>query len=452
MATRVTTWTEHTDFVGTEVFALDDGSTNKKVSAAGLLVPVAGGETATRARNLAVNTDYGNTIEAACHTSVISGGGGTGDPNRINAQAKPDGVDETMSWAADTVASGVANVAVIAGGYDHINNQVAGTISGGGHNYIQSNTSGHSFIGGGSYNWISGGRSAIVGGKKNQILGATANLNFIGGGENNIIDGNCDYGVISGGLDNNITGGGGYQTCMGRANTVNQSTEGGTAIGLSHSITGGGTACTIVGGSTNVITDSNYNAIVGGTAHALAATGSVVIGGSDNDDRGSRATNSSNSTVLVGQGARGMHSTGAIVQGQGTLTSAAGNARCQVVRSIETKTTTGATGTSSSLHNIDFFDTAKTTFTGRVTVTAWNETDLESNGFSMEFVAFWDGTTWLINGAASEPSLTAISNPSALTIPSIGLSTGRLRIRAAYKAGKTVHNAIMIEGVMIEDS
>ena len=68
------------------------------------------------------------------------GGGGQGSfPNLIGSTGKPVGSAYTPAgWSDDTgYVSGAADVALIGGGYDHIVNQLAGTIVGGGHNFIK---------------------------------------------------------------------------------------------------------------------------------------------------------------------------------------------------------------------------------------------------------------------------------------------------------------------------
>lgn len=114
------------------------------------------------------NNSEDNAIESGCSTCVIGGGGTDSFPNLIGSTGKPVGTDFTPTgWANDIAyVSGTADVALIAGGYDHINNQLAGTIVGGGHNFIKYHSGGHSTIVGGSYNIIAGtGGSLVAGGE-----------------------------------------------------------------------------------------------------------------------------------------------------------------------------------------------------------------------------------------------------------------------------------------------
>ena len=147
-----------------------------------------------------------NRIESGTIVNTISGGGRSTFPNLIGFPIKPLGTDYTPTgWANDTgYVSGEASVSTISGGYDHVNNQIAGVIAGGGHNFIKYNSVGHSVISGGSYNLISGGRSVIAGGQRNTITGTNSIGSAVSGGINNNIIGS--YSTIAGGLDNTITG------------------------------------------------------------------------------------------------------------------------------------------------------------------------------------------------------------------------------------------------------
>lgn len=154
-----------------------------------------------------------NVIEAALTTAVIIGGT-AGYPSLIGSTGKPVASDFTPTdWADDVgYVAGTANITIIGGGYDHVNNQEAGTICGGGHNFIKYNANGHSFIGGGSYNLVSGARSAIVGGRRSTISGASSVFSFIGAGDDLNIVGS--YSAIIGGLDCDVAGG--YALAFGR--------------------------------------------------------------------------------------------------------------------------------------------------------------------------------------------------------------------------------------------
>lgn len=162
-------------------------------------------------RNFVVHSEY-NVIENGTYSNTISGGGSSTALNLIGTTSLPYYNDFTpTNWSADTgYVAESASVATISGGYDNIVNQLAGTIAGGGHNFIKYNIDGHSVIGGGSYNLISAGRSGIFSGRRNTITG-NKNFSFIGGGDDNNIVGN--YSAIPGGLSNAV--GGDYSFAFG---------------------------------------------------------------------------------------------------------------------------------------------------------------------------------------------------------------------------------------------
>lgn len=155
--------------------------------------------------------DTDNSIDATVVGALIMAPGRSTEPNFIGTTtAKPTGTDfnNSASWGLDTAyPAGTANVAGILSGYDHIVNQIAGVICGGGHNYIQYNVEGHSFIGGGSYNWIgaNAGRTTIVSGRNNKASGASAfTFGFIGSGIDNNVG--ATFASVVNGARNNVTG------------------------------------------------------------------------------------------------------------------------------------------------------------------------------------------------------------------------------------------------------
>ena len=158
------------------------------------------------------------------------------------ATAKPLGVSGTNSdpaagvdaisgtpWSVDAgYVADSAGVSTVIGGYDHINNQLAGTIIGGGHNYLQYNVNGHGSILGGANNRIDGGRSTIIGGSSCTINGG-ANIGVIVGGEYNTCQGSRS--VILGGLSNQVISTATYSAVVGgRSNTINAGVDYGVII------------------------------------------------------------------------------------------------------------------------------------------------------------------------------------------------------------------------------
>lgn len=162
--------------------------------------------------------------------------------------------------------SGDADLATISGGYDHLNDQLAGTIAGGGHNWL-AYLGTHGTISGGSLNSINGASdySTIGGGTENSIGGVYAgSWSSVGG---------CDSCTIAGGYANSLYPG-----------TNNNTIGGGTANFISA--TGSNGANTIAGGSGNSITGATTDraTIVGGASNTIGASsiGSVIAGGISN--------------------------------------------------------------------------------------------------------------------------------------------------------------------------
>lgn len=150
--------------------------------------------------------------------------------------------------ADSSYTAGLSYVASITGGYDHLNNQIAGTISGGGHNELRSGGN-HATISGGSYNIQKAGL-----------------YSFIGGGSQN--NQSQDFGVIVGGFGNvvssdNVSGADGSAILNSRESEILDVAYGLIGVGLNNRIINPNSAT------------ANYNTILNGT-------GNVVSGGIHN--------------------------------------------------------------------------------------------------------------------------------------------------------------------------
>jgi hypothetical protein len=142
--------------------------------------------------NAPINSIDATALSEGTIGAFVAGGGTTNNGNHLGRGARPfQAYGGTASeWTDDTaygamtgvLRANASSVATIGGGYDHINNQIAGTISGGGHNYIKYNVNGHSVIAGGSYNLITGGRCFIGGGRDHWAGG---NFAVVVGGDGN---------------------------------------------------------------------------------------------------------------------------------------------------------------------------------------------------------------------------------------------------------------------------
>lgn len=173
-----------------------------------------------RSNKVIIINSEDNKIESGSGINTISGGGNSSFPNLIGFKTKPTGIDFTPpAWSDDTFyVDNTATVALISGGYDHVNNQQAGVIVGGGHNFLKYDVNGHSFIGGGSYNIIEASMGFIGAGRANAITGGTTSLfsAIVSGDQNEIIGG---YSFIAGGDENKINGS--FSFAFGRRNVVN---------------------------------------------------------------------------------------------------------------------------------------------------------------------------------------------------------------------------------------
>ena len=122
--------------------------------------------------------------------------------------------------------NGQGYVATISGGYDHLNNQIAGTIAGGGHNELRSGGN-HATIVGGSYNVQKAGLYSFIGGgtqnHQSQDFG-----NIVGGWGNTIHSDNVagtDYSFIGSGFANRITDASTATILNGQNNYITNSTS-----------------------------------------------------------------------------------------------------------------------------------------------------------------------------------------------------------------------------------
>jgi hypothetical protein len=424
-----------------------------------------------------------NTIDPNTQGSAIYGVGWVPDgqpnlqfPNKIGAVAKPLGPDGTNAaeWVEDTgyasATDNDASVAVISGGYDHVNNQIAGIIAGGGHNYIQYNVGGHSYIGGGSYNWITSGRATILAGTNNRVSGDTYNA-ILGGFTNKILSGG--HNVIFGGdsnIINNTTGAWSYTA--GRSCQVLGTSKDDIVIGRSHTVTNdegsvvlGGQAhdlsgtlkCAALGGNEIDLTSAQYSAVVGGDD--ITMTGALYsgsIGGRVNVQTG-RSSFMACAEESNDNGARGLF-TGRKAQGLGAYyqTTIGCNhpttgVLCQSMKVTQGATTTGTNLNAPTEQMITVGNTGLTTISGNVYVVARNTTDGKTAGYTVNFVGQWDGTTYFLNGATADLVMTQIfaDASSNITAPTLAFSAGQLRVRFGGTASKTVNWSAVIDCVVM---
>lgn len=283
-----------------------------------------------------INVICGSVLNAVASDLVgcVVAGGGTqpGTENVIGGNIAGVG-DNTISNLPTELGTN-ANMAVITGGYDNVNNGLGSFLSGH-HNYITKLAT-HFAMSGGTYNKADkGSYSVIAGGYGNQITGDAdpeiidATDGVISGGRLNVLDASVggvigggssstattsNYATIDGGFGNSITASNQSSIGGGASNVIATSASAMVAGGVSNSVTNsqGGA---IGGGTNNVITNSSTNSRIGGGnansinngAHALIGGGQrntiangnygVVVGGYENQANANYTTAMGNSSV-----------------------------------------------------------------------------------------------------------------------------------------------------------
>lgn len=244
----------------------------------------------------AINVKSGSLLNAIApdlQGCVIAGGGtAVGTENVIGGNIA--GVNNNNITNLPILLGTNANMSVITGGYDNVNNGLGSFLSGH-HNYIDIPAT-HSCISGGSgHKMDTGSWAVIAGGQNNQIRGDSANNGTIGGGATNTLD-NSIGGTIGGGSTNRITNsnyakiGGGFNNQIntslsgviggGNGNSVLNSAGAAVLSGNTNKVEINSQNASIQGGLTNTISNiSNNSAIVGGTLNIITTSQSAVIGG-----------------------------------------------------------------------------------------------------------------------------------------------------------------------------
>jgi hypothetical protein len=239
-------------------------------------------------RNINVRPSI-NYIDPTVKICVVAGGGDSGSSTRPYEAAGATNRNEIGANAS--YVAGTANYATISGGYDHRNDQLAGTIGGGGHNLLNYQGN-HGTIGGGSlnsvlaashYSVIAGGTSHIIGetaaaaystiggGQLNKIKAATNNT--ISGGSTNTIEGGTLYSVIGGGFSNSINSSAEANIiCSGRANSITGAATWTGIVGGRDNTTAA-VGSFIGAGRENTINASASYAVAFGERHSVGATG-----------------------------------------------------------------------------------------------------------------------------------------------------------------------------------
>lgn len=384
-----------------------------------------------------------NSTDGSVNCCFIAGGE-AGGPNVIGSTGKPLFSDFTPTgWANDTgYVTGAADVATIGGGYDHVNNQIAGTICGGGHNFIKSNSSGHSIIGGGSYNIIAGGRSGIFSGRRN-VIDSTVSFSFIGGGDDNELLNDADYSAIVCGLGNEVSSdhcfiGAGLNCDIGENATYSW-----VGSGSANIIANSRTNCWIGAGTGNQITGGTNSAIVSGSGNIVSGSNSLAFGSSN--------TVSKTNAFVFGSDVTAFGSGITVGTSKHVETGDA-----QATGLFVTKARTTTTGFNTCNNTFDLPAGKVVAGVLKVTVIAMrdgsadanNDSDYSTAAWQSEVIWRWDGT----NGYFATASATAgpSANPTInLTVirdditvagtPRLAIDGGSLRLQVNGKATTTIN-------------
>jgi hypothetical protein len=214
-----------------------------------------------------------NAIDPYVHSATVLGGLGDGNfPNLVGASFA--GIN---GGPDDTYIRGSASYATIPGGYDNIDNALAGAIISQHARLYTAAT--HGLIIGGGNHWISSGDSnSIVGGAQHHIS-ATNGDNIIAGGARNTITGQGSASAIIAGSQQTISGGAYSAIVAGYANNISAPAIAQTIVGGgSNTISGVATYAAIVGGHNNAVS-INYGSILGGYDNSVSGYAGVIIGG-----------------------------------------------------------------------------------------------------------------------------------------------------------------------------
>ncbi|MGE3801365.1 MAG: tail fiber domain-containing protein, partial [Candidatus Kapaibacterium sp.] len=285
------------------------GQTNR-VQGGGIYATIAGGNSNTAAaRSTTIAGGEGNIVSANYATvaggfrdsalaigATVSGGSnntaggsgatvGGGSRNKATGASSTiaGGVDNVASVGSSTVAGGVRNTAaggnsVVGGGGDNTVNAGNATIAGGSNNTVSAD---QATISGGTGNTATGTWSVVAGGQSNSTLGS---FSVVSGGDQNRAS--SIYGVVAGGFTNLDSAQ--YGTISGgRTNIIRPTGTNGVISGGLNNILSG-LSSVIVGGENNLVTGTR-SSVLGGRNDTVTGSLSTVVGGMDFRLDGSRS-------------------------------------------------------------------------------------------------------------------------------------------------------------------
>jgi hypothetical protein len=414
-----------------------------------------------------------NVISDDVFSATISGGGGLGRENIIGGDTSNVGTENP-----NVVKTGTgANFAVIGGGYDNVNNALAGvitgfhcvvdqlathgTISGGSFHKILDGDYGtiaggtqntindgiNPTISGGTLNKVTGNDTTISGGSSNEVK---INGGTIGGGSGNIVNNirgtigggylntvTSDNGTIAGGIQNNLSAGlygaigGGYK------NTV--SSNYGTVNG-GFTNTASASSATVAGGNTNTASGI-YATVSGGNLNIASGQGSSVLGGESNQATAnySSAIGKESKATMVGEN----------VRANGKFTNV-GDAQISdnVLRIITTDATATLIGLGGAASAPTMPAGTSWFFTAKIVA---RRTDVEGDTACFEVKGLMQKIGTNAVALVGTPTITQLFASSGATTWAVTVSVGTstLNIRGTGEAGKTIRWVMKLERVEV---
>jgi hypothetical protein len=371
----------------------------------------------------------GNGIASDLRGCTIAGGGGIGYENVIGS-ADTANVGTTTPKTPNLTGTN-AHYAVIGGGYDNVNNALAGVLTGF-HCLIESAAT-HGTINGGSYHKIlDGDYSVIGGGTLNEINvvdgGAYA---VIGGGHTNKVTGK--YGTVAGGYLNQANG----ERSMVLGGSNNIASAYGSSISGGFSNTASGNQSVVTNGQSNTASGSGA-AVFGGRNNVASGIDSMITGGAYNE------ATSQESIVrgLYGKSTtRGQQVTGG---GRFSLTGDAQESK-YVLRRQTTDATTANLGVDGAGVVPTITNNGAWIFSAQVVA----KSGADIKAWKVEGIFYKDGT----NGAAflGTPTVTVVGETAGASAWTVGTLAGSatLNLRITGEAARTINWVGKIETVEV---
>jgi len=259
---------------------------------------------------------YGNTITGSTYSGIFAGSGNTisstsklsviagGNLNTISGHTNAfiGGGQNNFIDFCSSKGKGNTNESIIGGSFNEIDSAINSSIVGGGNNLLNNSSHG-------------GQSSTILGGSGNTMTNGHIST-MIGGSGNTLGDSACalSYSTIIGGYGNNISSvnTGGFNMI---ANSITSSIDGQYALILNSNISnifGNSYNSSIIGGSGNTITSSDYVIIDGGKSNNIDSSDYSIIGGGSSNiiidstysglfaGSGNTITNTSFNSVIAG--------------------------------------------------------------------------------------------------------------------------------------------------------